>query len=67
VLARMTPVDGEGWLAYAEAHEATVMLAAPLGARELVHAPVDGPQARPGAQRENPAGPGRHAPEEPDL
>ena len=45
VLARFDPPEG-GWFAYAEAHQATIALQAPLGDRALVHAPADEPAPR---------------------
>jgi hypothetical protein len=46
VLMRWSPPTG-GWFAYTQEHEAVVELSGPLGARELVHAPVDEPDAPP--------------------
>ena len=51
-LMRWSPPAG-GRLAYEQEHEALVRLSAPLGERELVHAPVDldGPTAAPGGEK----------------
>jgi len=46
VLMRWEPPVG-GWFAFGMEHEANVPLAQPLGARELIHAPVDEPSAPP--------------------
>jgi hypothetical protein len=46
VLMRWRPPAG-GWFALEQRDEAVVPLAQPLGERELVHAPVDGPDHAP--------------------